>query len=203
MVHLMRYFYSTKVVIEDEAHPFDYEHYNHKDHILVIKKPFIELDNVQYFSLHDLLKKGWRVIWMIRDGRDVISSMVDGEYHVEPDRWTYANRMFLSACMNDQILPVRYEDLAINSDYQMERIKEFIGQDYQDYSDWYNMIDSNDPMNHGVVPRPITTDSIGNYKNHPKRISNTNNDFKKLLTIFGYENNDPNTKGHSGTEIPD
>jgi hypothetical protein len=185
----MRYFYSTKVIAENEAHPFDYEHYNHKDHILVIKKPFLELDNLQYFSLNELLQKGWRVLWMIRDGRDVISSMVDDSYHVDPDRWMFANKVFLKACMSDQILPVRYESLVTDHYTQMQRIKSFIGQSYQDYDDWFNQVNTEDPMNYGIVPRPITSDSIGNYKNHPERILNLSRDFRKLLTIFGYEEN--------------
>lgn len=188
MIHLMRYFYSTKVVIEDEAHPFDYEKYNHKDHILVIKKPFVDLYNIQYFPLEDLLLKGWRVIWMIRDGRDVITSMVDDSFHVEPSRWEFSNKAFLKNCMNKQILPIRYEDLVTDTDTQMQRIKKFIKQDYQDYSDWFNMVNVQEPMNYGIEPRPISADSIGNYRKHPERIVNLSTDFNKLLTIFGYNN---------------
>lgn len=187
MIHLMRYFYSTKVVVKDEAHPFDYERYNHKDHILVIKKPFLEMSNISYFSLQELLQKGWRVLWMLRDGRDVISSTVDGNYHVDQERWISSNREFLSMCMSEQILPIRYEDLVTDHSNQMQIISTFIGQGYQDYSNWFNMVNAEDPMNYGIAPRPITADSIGNYKNHPERISNLSDRFTKLLTIFGYE----------------
>lgn len=198
MVNLMRYFYNTKVITEDEAHPFDYERYNHKDHILVIKKPFLERDNIQYFTLQELILKGWRVLWMIRDGRDVISSKVDGNYHVEQDRWTFANKIFLKNCMSEQILPIRYESLVTDDHEQMQRIKNFIGQSYQDYSDWFNQVNPEDPMNYGITPRPITADSIGNYKNYPERISNLSTDFKKLLTILGYEENlNPGAYGES------
>lgn len=187
MVHLMRYFYNTKVIFQDESHPFDYERYNHKNHILVIKKPFLERDNIEYFTLQELIQKGWHVLWMIRDGRDVISSTVDGSYHVEQDRWTFANKIFLQNCMNYQLLPIRYESLVTDHYAQMQRISNFIGQSYQDYDDWFNQVNPEDPMNYGIVPRPITAESIGNYKNHPERISNLSTDFKKLLTILGYE----------------
>lgn len=185
MIHLMRYFYSTNVIIQDEAHPLDYENYNHKDHILVIKKPFLEANHIGYFSLEELITKGWRVLWMLRDGRDVVSSMVDGQYHVEPERWIFSNRMFLKNCMSKQVLTVRYEQLVSDSEKQMNRIKDFIGQDYQDYSNWFTKVNTDDPMNYGVTPRPISEASVGNYKNHDRPYST---DFKKLLNLFGYEN---------------
>jgi hypothetical protein len=189
MIHLMRYFYSTQVVIEDEAHPFDYEDHNHKDHILVIKKPFIEIDNIQYFSLTDLINKGWKIIWMLRDGRDVISSKLSGKYHVDHERWTFSNSKMIPYCMHDQVSIIRYENLVKDPGSVMEDVKKSIGQDYQkDYENWFNELYPDDPMNSGLAPRPISQDSIGNYKNHPERMTDSIN-FKKLLNLFGYDNN--------------
>lgn len=188
MIHLMRYFYSTEVIIYDESHPFDYEKHNHKDHILVIKKPFVEVSNIQYFSLKDLISKGWLIIWMLRDGRDVISSIVSDKYHVDAERWAFANRSILPYCLHDQVLIVRYENLVTDSISAMEEVKKFIGQDYQkDYENWFNEVNDKAPMNKGIIPRPINTQSIGNYKKHPERFSDSV-DFKKLLNIFGYAN---------------
>jgi len=51
LTHMMRYFYSTKVGFEDEVHPMEYASYNDSDHVLVIKKPYLESSNIGYFTL--------------------------------------------------------------------------------------------------------------------------------------------------------
>lgn len=190
MAHLMRFFYSTNVIIEDEAHPLDYTSYNHKDHVLVIKKPFLQSNHIEYFSLQFLLAYGWRVIWMLRDGRDVICSKMDGEtFHVEPERWVEANQKFLKHYNSRQIIAVRYSELVRNTYEQMLRVSSFINQEFQkDFESWWKQIDTSAPMNFGMTPRPISAQSIGNHKNYPDRISAAlqNHDFKKLLNIFGY-----------------
>ncbi len=200
MIHLMRYFYSTNVIIQDEAHPLDYENYNHKNHVLVIKKPFLEISNIEYFSLIDLINKGWRIVWMLRDGKDVVSSITGNKYHVDADRWAFANRKILPYCLDDQVLIIRYENLVNNSLSVMDTVKKFIGQDYQEnYVNWFDQVNPEDPMNSGIIPQPIHTDSIGNYKNHPERVTRAMEsiNFRKLLTLFGYEKCDT----HPGTRI--
>jgi hypothetical protein len=190
MIHLMQYFYNTKAVINDEVHPFDYDGYNHKDHILVIKKPYLEPGNVEYFSLTELIQKGWFIIWMLRDGKDVICSKLLEKYHVEPDRWIYANSKMLENLFSKQVIVVRYEKLVNQTHVEMLRIGKFIGQDFQtDFDEWWKNVNSENPMNTGMVPRPITSESIGNFKNHTDRISAVaqNQNFEKLLNILGYE----------------
>lgn len=190
LTHLMRYFYSTNVIVEDEAHPFDYGDYNHKDHVLVIKKPFLQSNHIEYFSLQELLVSGWRVIWMLRDGRDVICSKQDGNnFHVEPERWIEANQRFLELYNSRQVMAIRYSELVRKTYQQMLRISDFINQDFQrDFDLWWQQVDTTDPMNVGIKPRPISAQSIGNYRNYPDRVAAVlqNYEFKKLLNIFGY-----------------
>lgn len=184
MVHLMQYFYSCKVHIEDERHPLDFVNYNSKDHVLVIKKPYLQKTNIEYFDLRELLNSGWRIIWMIRDGRDVVVSQ---NHHVNPSRWISTNYEMLKLASNHGILTVRYEDLCTSPVEQMDRIAGFIHQSYQEnFTEFYTMMEST-PMNEGITPRPIDQNSIGAYKSQPEYIKKINNtQFSKLLNIFGY-----------------
>lgn len=185
MVHLMQYFYNCKVIIQDEQHPFDYLDYNSKDHILVIKKPMLQKTDLEYFNLGQLLDNGWKIIWMLRNGKDVIVSVNHlGARHVDKSRWIETNYEMLKFCNDDGLLTIRYEDLCINADAQMKRISGFINQDYQkDFNNFYEQM-SDTLMNKGIKPRPIDTESIGTHLSLPKQ----KHDFKfnKLLNIFGY-----------------
>jgi len=181
----MQYFYSCKVVIEDEKHPLDYVNYNSKDHVLVIKKPYLEKSHIEYFDITELLSSGWRIIWMIRDGRDAVVSQ---NHYLNPQRWISSNYEFLKVASNDGILTVRYEYLCTNPDDQMNRISSFINQGYQDtFKYFYSQMEEN-PMNFGIVPRPIDKNSIGAYKKELDYISKiSDSKFLKLLNIFGYD----------------
>lgn len=193
MTHLMRYFYNCKVVIENEAHPFDYEKYNHKDHVLVIKKPAVMVRDIDYVSPYSLVND-WKIIWMVRDGRDVICSTNErGHYHVGHERWIESNMNVLPVLMEPSVQVIKYEMLVSRPESQMNKVSRFIGQDYQeDFRSFYTGMNEHDPMNTGIVPREMSTDSIGNWKNpvHKKVIDKAmeNSKFTKLLTIFGYDN---------------
>lgn len=189
MVHLMKYFYSTKVILDDEKHPYDYATYNDKDHVLVIKKPYQEFNSMQYFSINTLMNKmGWKIIWMLRDGRDVITSLVDERFHVEPNRWIEANEELLINWTNCRLHVVRYKQLVSDTRSVMNSISDFIHQSYQEgFEDFYKgMKDSK--MNYGIEPRPISLSSVGNHKKYPERVEKAMHrvNFAKLLKIFGY-----------------
>lgn len=185
MVHLMRYFYSTEVVYWDESNPYDHPD-NPPDRILVIKKPILERNHISYFSLSELLANGWHIIFMMRDGLDVITSVHDGEKnYVSPSRWVSANKELVKVMDDDLVLPIRYESLVTNTDKEMDRIAKFIGQQYQpDYAEFHTQIDVTQPMNAGVVPRPIDSNSIGRKSDMPDDLM-----FNKLTTILGYGRN--------------
>lgn len=185
MVHLLRYFYSTHVVIEDEAHPLDFTNYNHKDHVLVIKKPFLEPHHIEYFTLGELIEKGWKVMWMLRDGRDVITSTANV---VPPSRWIHANEQYLMHYNDPSVLLLRYDKLITDTENQMKRIEKFIDQKYQDdYHLFYKSMNPSDPMNYGIDPKPLYADAIGRYKNHNIDTAMSEPKFTHLLNLFGYE----------------
>jgi len=186
MVHLMQYFYSTHVVIEDEAHPMDFNNYNHKDHVLVIKKPFLEKEHIEYFTLHELLLHGWKIIWLVRDGRDVITSKGN---IVPPSRWITSNEHYLSHHANADILLIRYESLVRDTENELRRISKFINQQFQrDWFMFYKNINQSDPMNIDMIQQPIHTEAIGRYKDYDVDHAMNNPNFTHLLNLFGYDN---------------
>lgn len=189
MIHLMKYFYSAKVILDDEKHPYDYYSHNDKDHVLIIKKPYQEINSIEHFSIHTLMnKQGWKVIWMLRDGRDVITSKVDGSFHVKQRRWVEANEDMLKNWNDCRLKVIRYEDLVNHTDKTMGVVSDFIHQSYQeDFKEFYKGMDDS-KMNYGITPRPIDVNSVGNYKNYPEVIENAMNhiSFVKLLNLFGY-----------------
>jgi len=190
ITHLVRYFYSTNVIIDDEQHPNDYETHNDKDHILVIKKPYLTADNIGYFSLTSILSKGWKVIWMLRDGKSVISSKNQfGKFHADHQRWVYSNTKLLENINNPNLVVVRYEQLCLNPQLIMDDLKSFLGVDYQkDFENFYTNVESDSRMNLGsVTNKPITTESINKYNSQRITQALKNKQFSKLLTLFGYE----------------
>lgn len=182
LTHMMRYFYSCEVRHDDEAHPMEFMSYNHSDHTLVIKKPYLESSNLGYFTLQSLFYHGWKVIWLLRDGRDVITSV---NHPVSQSRWVDANEEYLRHYKSPEVLLIRYESLVTTPHKEMDRIKDFIGQPYQpDFLDFHTLM-GDTQMNKGIIPKPLSTDTIGRFKNFPHQEYNTN--FAHLLNIFGYE----------------
>jgi len=193
MIHLMRYFYNCKVVIEDEQHPADYYNYNDKDHVIVIKKPYLTKDNIQYFSLDHLLSSGWKVIWMLRNGCDVITSKDrDGGYHVNTDRWVQTNAEMLNHALHPSLMIVRYESLVDDPSLQLDNIASFINQTYQDgYSEFYEGINKDNPMDVDMPVKPIYDDSVYRWQDTQEDYLHVvrqfeNKQFYKLLTVFDY-----------------
>jgi hypothetical protein len=186
---LVQYFYSTNVVLNEEKHPYDYFNYRDTDHRLVVKMPYQDVNSVPYFSLDNVIRGlGFKVVWLLRDGRDVICSKSNGDYHCSPQRWIDANMEFLQNWDNRRIIIVRYEQLVTRTESVMDMLKDFLVSDYQkDFHDFYKAM-TDTPMNAGITPRPIDSNSVGNYKNHPERLKEVhdNTEFLKLLQIFGY-----------------
>jgi hypothetical protein len=184
MTHLMRYFYNTEVKIDDEHHPYKFMEFNYDPH-LVIKKPAHQISDPDYFSLNIMLEFGWKVIWMIRDGRDVISSL---NGHVSHDRWIDTNMQLLENTDHPNLIIVQYESLVNNPEVEMEYLSLELGIDYDsNFLDFHTQVDPESPFNKGSVDNtPITKDRIGNWNSYLVDEAINNSNFIKLQKIFGY-----------------
>jgi hypothetical protein len=75
-----------------------------------------------------------KVLFLIRDGRDVAVSMRKrfGEFETGLARWVDDNRQGLSWSDDSRVMSVRYEDLVKQYDDTMPRICKFIGESFEE-----------------------------------------------------------------------
>jgi hypothetical protein len=180
----MRYFYNTEVKIDDEHHPFEFPDYSYDKH-LVIKKPAHRSSHPDYFNLQLVLNFGWKVIWMIRDGRDVISSM---NGYVPFGRWVDTNMEMVKCVDHDNLIIVEYERLVGDTESTMQYISDMLQNDYdKEYPYFFNQVDPESKMNIGSVEqKPIHTDRIGVYDSDIVGEALRDKEFIKLQKLFGY-----------------
>jgi len=194
LINIMPYFYNSEVILDDEVHPYKYLEFDEKGKVFVIKKPLNIYESQDWFDMTYLIHHGWKIIWLIRDGRDVVCSKNEkDEYHTDCQRWVQTNQEFMRVAENNNVLPIHYERFVKEPEKQMQKISEFLGANFQqDFNDFYLNVNPKLRMNVGVEPRKIDADSIGNFIKHPKRIAQIKKSkfyqlFTVLNTIFGYE----------------
>jgi len=102
------------------------------------------------YSIEDYLSlPGIRIIGLIRDGNDVISSIMnrsEKRFRVASYRWRRSVDIIhkLKTRYSEIVLVISFEDLVINPQANMERIAAFLGVEYQErmlegprYNPWY------------------------------------------------------------------
>lgn len=102
------------------------------------------------YSIEDYLSlPGIRVVGLIRDGNDVISSVMnrsEKRFRVASYRWRRSVDIIheLKTRYSEIVLVISFEDLVVNPQASMERIAAFLGVEYQErmlegprYNPWY------------------------------------------------------------------
>jgi hypothetical protein len=102
------------------------------------------------YSIEDYLSlPGIRIIGLIRDGNDVISSVMnrsEKRFRVASYRWRRSVDIIheLKTRYSEIVLVISFEDLVVNPQANMERIAAFLGVEYQErmlegprYNPWY------------------------------------------------------------------
>ncbi len=83
-----------------------------------------------------------RIINIVRDGRDVITSvhpLDPNKFHVSPERWVKDVSAGLELKEHPQVLTIRYEDLVGKFPVVIEQVCEFIGEEFGErILDWPN-----------------------------------------------------------------
>jgi len=219
LLYLLKYFENTQVITRNEIRStkiYDKTspHYIkiEKDKILVIKCPMVDKKHKPklYDSLKDILNLKYKIIYIYRDGRDVIVShhtTKKDKYHVYPKRWIESIKEALAYKDCPKILFIKYEKFVSNPDRMMNNISEFLNLKYdKNYKDFYKEKEIQDGFHKkrhmatglgdkGV--RPIAKDSTGNWKQeeHRERMKMLVNDywprtfkpFCEFLIKLGYE----------------
>ena len=133
-----------------------------------------------------------RILNMVRDGRDVVTSYYgnDDEHMVDPDYWSRFVSLGKEMESHPQVMTVHFEDLVREPIKMMKQICEHVGLDYVPEFESYP--DSARVRNLGGLgkARPISPQSIGRWKKpefeervdefmaHPK--------CRELLAHYGY-----------------
>jgi hypothetical protein len=202
---LMSYFKDLNVNSSSETPPNLFEYYN------VFKTPqrpdgkiwndFIK----EPHNIVDFIKKGIKVIVLVRDGRDCVVSKHEADpnqYWCTPVKWLNSVGNLLQ-CKKDidgtplerNLLVVRYEDLTTDMDRVMGEVESFVGHSLNHsyrsfYNDYQNKKNQMTTALNGV--RPVQQNS-GNWKlpEHRERMETVMKDygvlFTEMLTKLGYE----------------
>lgn len=128
-----------------------------------------------YLSYIDKVFPDAKYIHLLRDGRDVISSMVKrhgDDYLCEAvHRWKTSIRKtdaFYKVVGPDQYIEVRYEDLVLNSEVALKRISQFINIEYTprmlDYWKLPTTIEHKYNSYHKNLGKPVFSSSVGKWR---------------------------------------
>ena len=152
-------------------------------------------------TLNDVTKAGWKIIYMIRDGRDVLVSRHGNNmdiYWARPWQYIASHKNSKDIHKNKKILVVKYEDLVLNHESMIPKIEKFMGTKSSNYNQSHKKISPDSQAGRAVRnPRPIDSNSVGAWKKpeHKDRIKEIiNDDLCKALIELGYENDDSWTK---------
>jgi hypothetical protein len=81
-----------------------------------------------------------KIIVMIRDGRDVVSSLYRryGDLNISLDRWINDNTEWLSSLHKNKFHVIKYENLVTNPEVELKKICNYIEQEYDSNMLFYN-----------------------------------------------------------------
>ena len=126
--------------------------------------------NVLFFpAILKSFGNGIRLLHMVRDGRDVITSVHPANsrrFHVSPERWIMEVSIGIQLMNDPRVLTIRYEDLVLDFEPTLRHICDFLAEPYtKELPTWYSTtnIQWQDSWIGGKV-RPIFTTSIGRWR---------------------------------------
>lgn len=142
-----------------------------------------------------------KIIWMIRDGRDVILSSHSGKKHyVNPTRWMNDNYrgLLLKYKYPEQVIVLKFEDLILKHEETMLKLS--LQLDSPLTKVWEEVMGEISPTGRYVGElrgvRPIDTSVVGTWKHRHEELkgllskAKTRYYFSELLTALDYEPDD-------------
>jgi hypothetical protein len=114
-----------------------------------------------------------KVLWMLRDPRDVLSSMhpdQPGKFYVTPADWIQGLQLYNQFKDEPQVLTVRYEELVTNPDAIQARIAQSFNlvpsRSFVEAHKFFPRFFENVRAMHSI--RPIDANSVQKWKNNPQ-----------------------------------
>lgn len=136
-----------------------------------------------------------RLIHIIRDGRDVVTSSHPGDvrrYYVSPERWIFDVSAGLALRDHPQVATVRYEDLVREISGTLDHLGGFLDEDFSGLArEWFEKADvRTHEAWEGERVSPVHSKSIGRWKDpeHEERIAELMEKprARELLDELGY-----------------
>ncbi len=136
----------------------------------------------------------YRFINIVRDGRDVILSKhpkLENNYWVEPERWIRDVSAGLAEIHNPRVLTIRYEDLVLSFEPEIEKICSFLNVPVTDeIINWHKHATVRENKAYFGSVEDIFSSSIGKWKkdeNYDRAMKLQNiEEGAKLLEHYGY-----------------
>lgn len=146
------------------------------------------------YSIHDIIQMGYKVIYMLRDGRDVEVSRhpkQPNKYWSEPWKWVESVRRGLPNFDNPDLMVVKYEQFVAAPDSIMDSIAKWLDLGREDINNVHSKVMSKSEIGIAMgTPRPVDSNSVGRWKQpeHAERIKAVLEypRFKELLIETGY-----------------
>lgn len=125
--------------------------------------------NIQVFDrLLECFESCIRLIHIVRDGRDVITSVHPhdpSKFWVSVERWIWDVKTGLKYEDNPYVLTVRYEDLVLNFEPTIGKVCDFIGETCNEHIlSWHTHAAVRCHSAWEEEVRPVFTESIGRWK---------------------------------------
>jgi len=152
--------------------------------------------NVLFFKrLLDVFDQKVKLIHMVRDGRDVVTSIHPGrsQYHIPVERWVTEVSAGLELKDHSCVYTLKYEDLVLRYDETIQALLRFVGEPmHENLQVWtlHTHVKSHDSF-HGEEAKPIYFNAIGRWKDdrHRQRITEFMQNERALnhLKALGYD----------------
>lgn len=183
---LMKGCRGVRVIDDQEMHPGKLSLGEAHQGPIVIKKPQgfdnPHIDFGKYFWRKDAYLEqhinNWKIIFCIRDGRDVITSrhyLSKNSYWVKPTRWIHTVRRSLKYTNHTNAFFVHYESIVTQPQIAMDNITKWLSlaYDYSWINQFYKRIKPDNNLSKALNSlRPIDQNSIGQWRKpeHQKQI---------------------------------
>lgn len=194
---IFTYFKNCETFALREKHPVHEANYKSKKKFFVIKQPMCYWEDFPpKYTCKSLTEKyGYKVIFMVRDPRDVLVSKHNSNKDIYWVELKYIFRLckeYLKNIHNPNVIFIRYEDFVTQPERELDRISSFIGCSYhKDFYKFFERKEAKVKENQSLgTPRKIDTFSIGNWRReeHQERIKEVSSDILDYYIYrLGYE----------------
>lgn len=147
------------------------------------------------YSIHDVIQMGYKVIYMLRDGRDVEVSKhpkSPDKYWSEPWKWVTSVKRAIPNFENPELMVVNYETLVACPEAVMIDISKWLDVNYGSIDIVHTKVMPKSEIGIAMGKiRPVDSNSVGRWKDpeHTERIKEVLSypEFQELLIEMGYD----------------